>query len=953
MPGRNLTRIEAEARAALLDVHSYDIDLDLTDPGGTFRSVSRVSFACRQPGAETFLDLIAPAVRRVELNGRSVDPVAVFSDSRVRLAGLAEENVAVVEADAEWSHTGEGLHRFTDPVDGRTYCYSQCEVADARRILANFEQPDLKARFTFHVTAPAGWTVWSNQPVDHVEPAAPRGDSGDTAGPVGGIGDAGGGFFEPVGGAEQAEHVNSASPVELGDDTAVRVWHFAETPPMSTYLAAVVAGPYTAWQDVHRSTDGRDIPLSVLVRPSMAAHLDVADIFAVTKTGFEFYERSFGLPYPYAKYDQAFVPEFNAGAMENIGLVTHTETYVFRSKPTQARVDRRAVTILHEQAHMWFGDLVTMRWWNDLWLNESFAEFVSHLAAAQTSWPEAWTTFLGSEKGWALSQDQLPSTHPIVAPIRDLAEVQVNFDGITYAKGAAVLRQLVAWVGQETFLRGVGVYLRKHAFGNATLADLLVELEEASGRSLAEWSRQWLEEAGVTTLRPVLVPQPTSPSRGRGLVGRLTIAQEIPPVYAASAVDSGLPEVVPSLRPHRVAVAGYDFAPGGPRTELTRTWVAETAGRTVLPPVAAGRTELTRTWVAETGVAGATTVVTQAEGLPRPALLLVNDGDLAYAKLRFDPDSLAVARHHVGALSDSLARALVHAALWDATRDAELPAFDYLESTLAAIPSETNSTTLATLLSQVRTALTFYVAPGRRSQLTADVAGRLGSLAMSAAPGGDSQLQFFTSFAALAHDPASLDALARVWRGEASPPGLELDADLRWEILTALVAGGRLGESDIAAELRRDPTTRGRELAAGARASVPTPQAKQAAWTLIVDDPTTTNATQRALIAGFVKVADRSLLTGFVEPYFAVLEDIWASRGLETASNVVEGLYPSLSLNHVDVVGATDAWLAQLGDRWPALRRLVVEGRATVVRALQAQTTDARAGSVDPVARRP
>ncbi|MDR1806674.1 MAG: aminopeptidase N [Propionibacteriaceae bacterium] len=882
MPGKNLTRSEAQERAALLTVATYSVHLDLTGAGDTFRSVSEISFDCRTPGAETFLDLIAPRVTRVTLNGAELDPAEVFGDCRVRLPNLAAHNTVVVEADAEWSHTGEGLHRFTDPVDHQTYCYSQFEVADARCVFANFEQPDLKAEFTFAVTAPDGWTVWSNQPVAGLDGAA--------------------------------DHATT--------------WRFEPTPRMSTYLAAFVAGPYTAWHDTYRSADGRDVPLSVLVRASMAQFLDADAIFAVTKQGFAFYERSFGVPYPYAKYDQAFVPEYNAGAMENIGLVTITEAYVFRSKPTQAMVDRRAITVLHEQAHMWFGDLVTMRWWDDLWLNESFAEFASHLAAVEnTRWTDAWTTFLASEKSWALNQDQLPSTHPIVADIRDLADVEVNFDGITYAKGASVLRQLVAWVGQDQFLAGVSAYLKKHAYGNATLADLLAELEAASGRDLTDWSRQWLQEAGVTLLRPEIEVAATPvelPAEAAALaaawerptavdqIERLTLRQEVPAIYAENARDAGGPLVTPSLRPQRLRVAGYLL----------------------------GEKTLRELWSCEVDVVGPATVVAAAAGQPRPDLLLVNDGDLGYAKVRLDSVSLANVTEHLADIADPLARGLVWAALWDAVRDGELPGTQFVQAVLGAVSQETSPTTVSTLFNQLRTTLAYYVAPEHRDEVERATADKIMDLAIAAVvPGGDTQLQMIKTAALIINDDEMGEEIANFLDGIIIP-GLVVDTDLRWELLQCAVANGQRGEDAIAAELQRDPTTRGHELAAGVRAARPQAEAKMAAWIAALTDETITNGTQRAIIAGFNRVRDRSLLLGFVEPYFAELEKVWASRSREMATNVVEGLYPIAALNDVDVVAATDAWLEQLGDRTPALRRLVTERRAAVVRALKAQAAD-------------
>jgi aminopeptidase N len=611
--------------------------------------------------------------------------------------------------------------------------------------------------------------------------------------------------------------------------------------------------------------------------------------------------------YPYAKYDQAFVPEYNAGAMENIGAVTITEAYVFRSKPTQARVDRRAITILHEQAHMWFGDLVTMRWWNDLWLNESFAEFVSHLAAVNSGWPDAWTTFQAAEKSWGYRQDQLPSTHPIVAEIRDLADVEVNFDGITYAKGAAVLRQLVAWVGQDNFLTGVSAYLKKYAWGNASLADLLAELTAASGRDLGDWSRLWLEEAGVTLLRPELTGNPADG------VTSLTIQQSLPAIYLDQA-DSFVHPIKPTLRPSRLGLAGY---------RLTDS--------------------LTQLWRLETDIDGAATAVEAAAGQDWPDLLLVNDGDLAYAKCRFDEHSLNTALTEVARMTDSLGRSLVHGALWDATRDGELPASRYIAAVLKALPAESSPTAIQSLLSQLRTAVLFYVTPQRRAMMVDQVSAELFHLAAAASAGSDAQLQFFKAFTALASHQDHLDQLDELRSGPGQLPGLTMDTDLAWEVLIALVAGGRRGEADIAAALEQDTTTKGLEWAASARAALPQPEAKATAFTTACFDQSITNATQRSIIAGFGQPAQAEQLAAFVEPYFDQLSRTWAERSREMATNIVQGLYPLWCLDQpeVDLMARTDQWLEQLGEQTPALRRLVIENRAMVVRAKLAQACDA------------
>ncbi|HWS59188.1 MAG TPA: aminopeptidase N, partial [Actinotalea sp.] len=721
MPAENLTRAEARERAALLAVSSYEISLDLTTGAQTFRSTTVVRFSAAY-GSSTFIDLIAPRVHEVVLNGTALDVASVVADSRIALTGLGAENELRVVADCAYMNTGEGLHRFVDPVDDEVYLYSQFEVADSRRVFAVFEQPDLKATFSFTVTAPAHWTVVSNSPT-------------------------------PV-------------PVPAGPGTAT--WSFAPTPRLASYVTAVVAGPYHRETGELTSSDGRTIPLGVLCRASLAQHLDTENVLEITRAGFSFYEDRFAMPYPFVKYDQIFVPEFNAGAMENAGAVTFLESYVFRSKVPDATVERRAVTILHELAHMWFGDLVTMRWWDDLWLNESFAEYASTLATAEaTRWTSAWTTFSSLEKSWAYRQDQLPSTHPIVADIRDLEDVEVNFDGITYAKGASVLRQLVAWVGEEHFFDGVRAYFAKHAWGNTELRDLLVELEATSGRDLSAWSALWLEKAGVTLLRPQIELD------AHGLVTHVAIHQEVPAEH-------------PVQRPHRIAIGGYDVVTSDD-----------------------GATRLERTVRVELDLHGPSTVVHDLVGRPRPDLVLVNDDDLAYARVRLDDASLAVARSHLHAFTDSLPRTLVWSAAWDMTRDGELPAREFVELVLGNVSHETDSSVVLVLLRQLSTTLDLYVAPEDRAAVAARAGDRLLALARAAEPGSDSQLQLVKAVAARATTPDQLDAVAGLLDGSAPLAGLSVDTDLRWELLAGLVAGGRAGESEVAAQLAHDATATG------------------------------------------------------------------------------------------------------------------------------------------------
>ena len=854
MPGTNLTRVEAQERAAIVDLESYRVALDLTTGPETFSADTTVAFAAKA-GASTFIDIIADSVESVELNGASLDPTEVFADSRIQLPDLAEQNELRIRSTQRYTNTGEGLHRFVDPVDGEVYLYSQFEVPDSRRMFPVFEQPDLKATFQFTITAPARWQVVSNQPTP-----------------------------EPVDAGEQAA-------ARAGEPAAT--WEFGPTPIMSSYITALIAGPYRVVRSELTSRDGRTIPLGVFCRDSLGQYLDAEYIFEKTREGFAFFEEQFDYPYPFDKYDQLFVPEYNMGAMENIGAVTFTEAYVFRSQVTDAMRERRVVTILHELAHMWFGDLVTMRWWNDLWLNESFAEYMSTLGVAEaTEWSECWTTFAASEKSWAYRQDQLPSTHPIVAPIRDLEDVLVNFDGITYAKGASVLKQLVAWVGREPFMRGVHDYFVKHHYSNTELPDLLVELEAQSGRDLAEWSKLWLETAGVNTLRPVFELD----AEGR---------------YASFAIEQTAIADYPTLRPHRIAVGLY----------------------------AAEGDAVRRTQRIELDVDGARTEVPELVGVAQPDLLLLNDDDLSYAKIRLDERSLETVAAKLGEVEDSLARALLWGTLWDATRDAEFPASRFIDIVLAHVAKETGSTTLRTLLNQLLLAAGSYVAPERRAASLERVGDALWRLAVDAEPGSDNQFQFVKAFGQLAASPEQLDTVQGLFDGSLPLEGLDIDTDLGWELLIALAAGGRATTEQIEARLDEDRTASGNQSAAHARAALPTAEDKARAWASVFEESDKPNAIVRATGLGFTRAHELSLLDTYVDRFFSELLPVWESRSYAIVEELVDGFYPSPLANRA-LADATSAWLDANPEAPAALRRMITEHLSGIERALRAQAAD-------------
>ncbi|MCL8014806.1 aminopeptidase N [Streptomyces sp. AS02] len=860
MPGENLSRDEARERAALLSVDGYDVSLDVrsavgpSDPESgaprTFRSVTTIRFRCAEPGATSFADLIAPSVTAVSLNGRDLDPSEVFDGSRITLEDLAADNELVVDAQCAYSRTGEGLHRFVDPEDGEVYLYTQYEPADSRRVFANFEQPDLKAPFRFEVRAPEEWTVWSN------------------------------GAGERVDG----------------------MWRFAETKPISTYITCVVAGPYHYVTDSYERVfaDGTrlEIPLGAMCRKGLAPYFDADDVFLVTKQGLDFFHDHFDYPYPFGKYDQAFVPEYNLGAMENPGMVTFREEYIFRGKVTQTSYEGRANVILHEMAHMWFGDLVTMVWWDDLWLKESFADFMGTFAnVGATRFKDAWITFANRRKAWAYRADQLPSTHPITADIRDLQDAKLNFDGITYAKGASVLKQLVAYVGQDAFLEGARRYFKRHAYGNTRLGDLLSVLEETSGRDMGAWARSWLQTAGVNSLTPQVLLD------GEGRVSELAVLQE--------AAESH-----PELRPHRVAVGLYRRGADGALERYTR---------------------------AEVDVDGPRTVVAELAGAEAPELVLVNDDDLTYCKTRFDETSLATLRAALGDMSDPLARALCWSALWNMTRDALLPARDFVDLVLRFANRESDIGVLQMLHAWAESAVTHYVAPEWREQgvrlLTQGASVQL----YAAEAGSEHQLAWARFFARVTDEPG-FELLTSLLDGTVTLPGLTVDQELRWAFLDTLAAHNVVGEKELAAELARDDTASGKRHQVRCLAARPSAAVKAQAWAQVVESDALSNALVEATIAGFTQPSQRELIAPYAEKYFAAIERVWEERSIQIGMDVVRGLFPSLQQSQA-TLEATDAWLADHEDAAPALRRLVLEARDDLARGLRGQACDAEAST--------
>ncbi|MFP5416295.1 MAG: aminopeptidase N [Actinomycetes bacterium] len=867
----NITRDEAVTRSRQLSVEAYEVLVDLAgrrhdgsplaDPAGTFASTTRVRFSSIE--CVTNANLIADEVASATLDGALLPPTA-FDGEHLTLALAEGDHVLEVSSVMRYSRTGEGLHRFVDPSDDRIYLYSQFEVADARRMYATFEQPDLKATFAFSVVAPASWTVLSNSPAVELVP--------------------------------------------LGE---LARWDFAPTPRISTYITALCAGEFSTVTDGYEREDGSRIPLSLHARSSLSEHLDADRILETTKRGFAIFEEHFGRPYPFSDYAQVFVPEFNFGAMENAGCVTLRDEYVFRSRQTAAAYEGRDNTILHELAHMWFGDLVTMTWWDDLWLNESFAEWAAHFAqdeirASHGDRPNPWATFCNSRKTWAYRQDQLPSTHPIAADMYDLEAVELNFDGITYAKGASALRQLVAFVGRDAFLAGVRGYFEAHAWGNTQLPDLLHHLEVASGRDLSFFTTQWLQTAGVNTIAADWETEPAADDSDEGGEGTEN------EVFTRFGIRQWADPQWPTLRRHRIAVGFYDLVDG----------------------------LLTRTERFEFDIDGEHTDVPEVAGRRRPALILVNDDDLSYTKIRLDRRSLATLVEHVHALDDSLARALCWGATWDLTRDGEMTASDYVELVLRGVAVETDLTAVSALLAQARTAIDYYAARTDRVRLADHFSVGLARLLQAAEPSSDHQLALARALALSVNDEIGA-AVLRAWlAGDEVPEGLAIDTDLRWRLLTEVARVGSAGETEIAAELDRDPTATGAEKAAGARAASRNAEAKADAWAAATERQTP-NETHYQICAQFWQLDQDDILTPYVDKYLDVVAAIaeqrgpWAKASTTIRQHVLGLLFPR-PLADQAFVDRLDAFIAErtLPD---SVKRLVLERRDDAVRALRNQ----------------
>ncbi|MBB4980099.1 MULTISPECIES: aminopeptidase N [Streptomyces] len=820
-----LTRDEAQTRAQLLDVHHYRVDLDLTTGDETFRSHSLIRFTARAAG-DTFVELKPETLHSALLDDEPLD-VTALDGNRLPLTLTEGEHTLSIDTTMRYSRTGEGMHRFTDPSDGESYVYTQLFMEDVQRVFAAFDQPDLKAVFELGVEAPEGWTVLSN---------------GITA-------------QQPDG-----------------------RWQAAPTPLLSTYFVCVAAGP---WHTIR--TEHAGLPFGIHCRRSLAAHLDADadEILAVTKACYDRYHEKFDEPYPFDSYDQAFVPEFNAGAMENPGLVTFRDEFVFRSAVTVTERQTRAMVIAHEMAHMWFGDLVTLRWWDDIWLNESFAEYMGFQTvneACSDLFPDTWIDFGVTRKAWGYEADQRPSTHP-VAPdpeaVPDTASALLNFDGISYAKGASALRQLVAWLGEKDFLAGINIHFKRHKFGNATLADFIDNLAAATDRDVHAWAEQWLRTTGVDTLTPRL--------EGEGLSWQLHVDRD-------------------GSRPHRIKVGIYD------RDALDA-------------PVLRERHEIDVPQEVPLDLGG-----------PRPALVVLNEEDLTYAKVRFDETSEATLLWGLAALPDPVTRAVVWNSLRDMVRDGELEPAAYLEAAHAHLPQETELALVQGVLGFARTQIADrYVTEEERPAALAKI-GEIARALLRRTEDGEEPGLRLTAVRACVDSATTPDKIAS-WLEEGTVHGgPELDPELRWRILARLAVLGATDETVIAAELERDPSATGQEGAARCRAGLPNPEAKEAAWAAMFSSDDLSNYLFTATAQGFWQPEQAELVREYVPRFYEAAVALGDRRGPAMAEAAGRYAFPSYAID-ADSLALGESHLTS-DTMIPALHRKLVDQLDDLRRAL-------------------
>ncbi|MEE9297868.1 MAG: aminopeptidase N [Acidimicrobiia bacterium] len=820
-----LTRTEAETRAGAVSGVRYVLHLELERGAKSFRGDVTIGF--EHHGGDTFIEWLGGHIERMSVNGEIVEPD--WDGERISLpaSSLQPQNEIHIGYERPFDHTGEGFHRFVDPEDGAEYLYTQFEPYSAHRVFPCFDQPDLKATYAVSVTAPTEWAIV-------------------TAG-------------------------REIDAEDLPGDRTRRV--YAEEGLFSTYLLAICAGDYVGVFDEHHG-----IPLGLYTRASNAEHLDAEPLFDLTKRGMDFFSGLFSEPYPFGKYDQLFVPEFNWGGMENVAAVTYTDTVVFKEPPTEDQIVRRAEYFMHELAHMWFGDLVTLKWWNDLWLNESFASYVAYLALEE-EYPHIWQDFNYRMKLWAYREDQRLTTHRIADDIDNTDETFLNFDGITYGKGAAVLKQLVRSIGRDGFRDGLRTYFRRHRLGNATLADFLAALQEGSGVDLVGWAARWLRTPSLNTLSV----------KWEETEGRVT----------AMKLEQSAPDDHPHLRPHALAIALLD-------DEGTMHTIDAAIDDELESPV--------------DGV----------EGFRAPVFVYPNQGDHAFAKIALDPRSVAWARSNLASISEPLLRQQVWASLWEMVRDRQLSSLEYLEAVRTALPAERSLFVVQMVTATARGAVARYV-PEHKIDTESSSLVNAASLAIDEAPPGDLRVLWGRALIGLAATPE--DAIRAAGLVDDPPDGLAVDQDMRWSVAVRWVALDLEGSSErLAAERERDPSDRGDRAMAAAEAARPDAAAKEEVWTRLHQSGYSSLHLALAAAGGFWRRTQRAIVEPFVPRFFDGLPALFDDWEQEAAKNYYATFFPSYriedsTLDLVDGVLGVD----EIG---PMLRRQLIESADDVRRAL-------------------
>jgi aminopeptidase N len=871
MESENISKVEAMERSSIISNVKYQVFLDFsalnTDKSAkSFRSRTTVNFSCAEANSKsTWIDVRAQTIEAVTLNGQKVD-ASNFDGSRLVLNAnmLTRENVLEVDATFAYSNNGEGLHKYYAEDEDEVYLYSQFEVPDSRKMFAVFEQPDIKATFDFTVVAPANWVVTS---------------------------------------------VTREVEKQI-DERGCNVIKFGTSPIMSSYLTSICAGPFKVWDAEHQVSD-RVVPMRILARKSLAEFVDYDTIFDITKRGFDYYASLFGVSYPFEKYDQVFMPQFNAGAMENIGNVVYREDYIFSVKVTDALKERRIITILHELAHMWFGDLVTMKWWEDLWLNESFAEFVSTLATDEAIGKhDIWIQYNVREKAWGLEQDEYTTTHPISAHIRDLDDILVNFDGITYAKGAATVQALVEFCGRELFFKGIHNYLEEFKYSNASISDLVRHLSNVTGKDVESWAKMHIQTAGANYFSIDF-------SEENGVFTKFNIVQR------AS-------ETNPTLRQHNFKIGFYNFveeAESNLSLNVTATGALNLRGA-----------KLVRTQQFNVAThAESTTAVEEILGQRRPDLIILNDEGMGYGKFELDDNSLEVALHFLHKISDPLARSLVYNSLWFALRDAKVAPTKLVNIIVKAISSETSSITMQTMLRNLRQCIFTYIKPEERLQLIKSVGSHLWDLTKSATPASDAQYQLLNAFCDYASTGDHISVLNSLIHGELQLRGLKLDNKLLWRMRSALARLSVLDKAQISLARSNDKSEFGRIGAANALASLGNSKSKQATIDAVFSKfSELSNSEVEACAAGFSDVFDLYLLEDWLYEYFNRIVDVWEQNDFHIAETILRGFYPG-RMASLELVQLCERWLDANADKPDALKRIIIENCEDTRRAVKAQ----------------